>query len=122
MAKKTKNKTQVKQKLVVVWVVNFHSRVSLLCFRRRQSPNRCLLNNISPVGGAPSPAVGGVGDVGRWCSACLPQAAHCSHCDHVTFRVLQTVGVNAAQTTDATKFPRFTFGCVPRRQERKEKR
>lgn len=30
---------------------------------------------------------------------------------------MQTVGVNAAKATDTTKFPRSTFGCVPRWQE-----
>lgn len=40
---------------------------------------------------------------------------------YFTFRVVQTVGVNAAEASDTVKFPRFTFGCVPRRQEdRKE--
>lgn len=33
---------------------------------------------------------------------------------------MQTVGVNAAEASDTVKFPRFTFGCVPRWQERKE--
>ena len=42
---------------------------------------------------------------------------------HFTFRVVQTVGVKAAEASDTVKFPRFTFGCVPRRQEeRKERR
>lgn len=64
------------------------------------------------------PAVGGV-RVGSW-STCLSQVHHCSN---FTFRVVQTVGVNAAKTTDTIKFPRFTFGCIPRRQEeRKEGR
>lgn len=31
----------------------------------------------------------------------------------ITFRVVQTVGVNAAQTTNTIKFPRLTFGFVP---------
>lgn len=35
---------------------------------------------------------------------------------------MKTVGVNAAQASDAVKFPRFTFGCVPRRREDREKR
>lgn len=60
-----------------------------------------------------APTVGGVrgaeGDCGSgWGPAHWPQAALWSF---FTFRVLQTVGVNAAQTTDATKFPRSTFGC-----------
>lgn len=34
---------------------------------------------------------------------------------------MQTVGVNAAEASNTVKFPRFTFGCVPRWQdERKE--
>lgn len=33
---------------------------------------------------------------------------------------MQTVGVNAAKTTDTIKFPRFTLGCIPRRQEERE--
>lgn len=34
---------------------------------------------------------------------------------------MQTVGVNAAEASNTVKFPRFTFGCVPRwREERKE--
>lgn len=37
-----------------------------------------------------------------------------------TFRVAQTVGVNAAEASDTVKFPRFTFGCVPRRQEERK--
>lgn len=34
---------------------------------------------------------------------------------------MQTVGVNAAEASNTVKFPRFTFGCVPRwQEERKE--
>lgn len=39
---------------------------------------------------------------------------------YFTFRVVQTVGVNAAEASDTVKFPRFTFGCVPRRQEERK--
>lgn len=54
---------------------------------------------------------------GRWWAAWLAQVHHCSL---FTFRAVQTVGVNAAKTTEAIKFPRFTLGCVPRRQEERE--
>lgn len=39
---------------------------------------------------------------------------------YFTFRVVQTVGVNAAEASDTIKFPCFTFGCVPRRQEERK--